>query len=281
MAKNRPKEIEVVSREQLFAKGPFSINEINCRHELFQGGMSEPFPWMVFERGDAVAVVLYRRDIHQIVLVRQFRAPTLRFGDNPHVPINDGYLDEIIAGKPNAEDNLDYRACAMREVREETGYILQAGDLEEISRFYVSSGGTSERIILYFAEVTDRALAPNAAEIQGKSEDNENILVRHIPVSDFLAMTDVGEAAEDAIDSKILIASLLLRDRLRNVPREQREVADSIAVPYQLSDNAERRIILRAGHLGRVEDVPIWVNAESTDMELDRYSGTSMSSFIR
>ncbi len=46
-----------------------------------------------------------------------------------------------------------------RELIEEIGF--RAGDLTHIATFYVSPGGTSERIMLYYAEVgnTDRIAA--------------------------------------------------------------------------------------------------------------------------
>ena len=44
-------------------------------------------------------------------------------------------------------------AAAIRETLEETGYRIHTPEL--IGRFFVSPGGTSERVFLYFAEVGD------------------------------------------------------------------------------------------------------------------------------
>jgi ADP-ribose pyrophosphatase len=55
-----------------------------------------------------------------------------------------------------------------RELIEEIGF--RAGDLTHIATFYVSPGGTSERIMLYYAEVgnTDRIAAVGGLASEGE-----------------------------------------------------------------------------------------------------------------
>ena len=96
-------QIHKITREY---NGFFKIDKLDTEYERYEGGMHR-FNWLVFERGDAAAVVLYKKDSQEIVLVRQFRAPTLRYsrsGDE-FTLLNDGQLDETVAGMPKKEIN--------------------------------------------------------------------------------------------------------------------------------------------------------------------------------
>ncbi|MGH6671465.1 MAG: NUDIX domain-containing protein [Xanthobacteraceae bacterium] len=63
----------------------------------------------------------------------------------------DGWIVEVMAGMIRPDDTPD--DTAIRETEEETGYVIDSPKL--ICKFLSSPGGTSERIFLYFATVTD------------------------------------------------------------------------------------------------------------------------------
>ena len=259
----------------------FKIDRLDTEHERYEGGTYR-FPWLVFERGDSVAVVLYKKDSHEIVLVRQFRAPTLKYREagGKYTPLNDGQLDETIAGMPRKGETLE--DCAIREVFEESRYKLRPQHLDLIAQFYSSPGGTSERIYLYYAEVTDAdyVAEPNKGRhVAGVSEDAESILVRHIPVSTFFAELIDPRVA---IDSKVLIASMLVRERLAyKIPNAETQPAPVGSRAYTLKARPNCLVVLRSGSMTSVKDVDAWVNSENTDMEMDRFIGTSVSALIR
>jgi len=92
-----------------------------------------------------------------------------------------------------------------REILEETGY--HAPRLEPVTTFYVSPGGSSERIILFYAEVdeTDR-IGPGG----GVSAEGEDIkLIEYSPESLRAAVV-----AGLIMDAKTIVAAMWLRDRL-------------------------------------------------------------------
>lgn len=95
----------------------------------------------VMERGNSVAVLIRKKDTDTFLFTNQFRYPTTK--DNA------GWLLEIPAG--GVKDNEDPKECAIREVQEELGYTIN--NLKFITKFYVSPGGTTEMILLYYAEV--------------------------------------------------------------------------------------------------------------------------------
>jgi len=264
---------------ELWAREPFKIIEYDTEHQSADGERMIRFNWISFERGNAVAVVLYKSDTREVVIVRQFRAPTLHISRSGK-PLNDGYLDELVAGMPvksKHEDYEDYEECAMREIWEETGYRIRKENLEKISQFYPSPGGSSEIIHLYFGIVTeaDRDRTSDDQIIGGFGEE-EDTLVRHVPVSQFF-----DEPTPTAVvDSKLLIARLLLRDRLRALPEDEMRISTDNSSRF-VDEHSNVQIVLRPGNVDKIKDVQIWVNPENTDMQMDRYAGGSISAVIR
>ena len=99
---------------------------------------------LALERGDGVAAIVRRVEDGMILLTRQFRYPTL--GKGP------GWLLETAAGVVEAGEDVE--EALQRELVEELGY--RARRLELIGRFYLSPGGSTERLSLYYAEVSER-----------------------------------------------------------------------------------------------------------------------------
>ena len=91
-----------------------------------------------------------------------------------------------------------------REVLEEIGYNVSR--LEHVSTFYVSPGGSSERIILYYAEVE------SAGRIQmggGAPTENEDIKTIEMSIDDALSKCASGEFA----DAKTILSIYWLQNR--------------------------------------------------------------------
>jgi len=122
----------------------FKVEEVYLQHEKFDGSMSKRMRRLNFERGDSVAVLLWNTSKQKMILTNQFRYPV-------HSKTQDGWIVEVIAGSLKSEE--DPKEAMKREILEEVGY--QADSLEFIHSFFVSPGGTSERINLFYGEVTD------------------------------------------------------------------------------------------------------------------------------
>ena len=88
-----------------------------------------------------------------------------------------------------------------REIHEETGY--KADQVEHISTFYVSPGGSSERIMLYYAAVSGAGPSDGYG---GLASENEDIKLIEIPVADAFGQLRRGEIA----DAKTIIALMWL-----------------------------------------------------------------------
>ena len=132
----------VIARQQRLFDDFFKIDELLVTHRQIDGTTSSVQRRLVFERGDSVAVLLFNRDRRAVVLVEQFKAPALvaRRRDDPTT--TDGWLVETLAGMIDTGEAPE--AAAIRETLEETGYRIREPEL--IGRFFVSPGGTSERV---------------------------------------------------------------------------------------------------------------------------------------
>src|SRR6266567_4594285 len=138
------RRVEIISKNRVFSKAIFKIDEVRLRHTLFNGQMSPELTRLCLDRGDAVAVLVHDKDSDRLLLVEQFRYATYDKGS--------GWIVELPAGMIDQDEKPE--EAAVREVNEEIGYACKIEDLKFIACFYLSPGGTSERIFLYFTSVS-------------------------------------------------------------------------------------------------------------------------------
>lgn len=131
----------------------------------------------VYDRGNGATILLYNRDKHTVVLIRQFRVATWVNGNE------DGRLIETCAG---LLDDDEPEACIRKEAIEETGY--RVGEVRKVFQLYMSPGGVTEIVHFFIAEYDD-SLRANA----GGGVEDEDIEVLEIPFSCALEMVASGE----------------------------------------------------------------------------------------
>ncbi len=187
-------KVEIKSKRLIF-NDFFKIEEAFLQFLRFDGKMSEPVRRLVFERGDAVAAIIFNRDRQKVVLINQFRYPTYEKGP--------GWMLEVVAGI--LEQNETPEDALRRELIEEIGF--RAVDLTHISTFYVSPGGSSERIMLYYAEVGN---ADKIAAGGGLASEGEDIQFIEVTLPELWRALDAGEI----MDAKTIIAVMWLRKKL-------------------------------------------------------------------
>ena len=177
------------------------VEEWTGSFERYDNTMSDEQNLLVMNRGDSVAALLYDETNSEVLLVEQFRLPATVRG------ASDGWIVEPAAGKINANESP--LAAIIRELQEETGYHVT--DLSEIATFFVSPGGSSERIYLYFADVRRRQKVGSG---EGNRSEGENIRTIPMQVDQFFAKLRTSEFE----DAKLIIAGLWLRERLATRP---------------------------------------------------------------
>jgi len=202
----------------------FQIDEAEVRLRQANGKLGPAFRRLSFERGDSVAAVVLDRDSDEVVLTRQFRFPACRD--------DDGMMVEVMAGMlGNGEDPEE---AVFRELGEELGY--DHAELQEIGTFFVSPGGSSERILLYLAEVRDEHRTGSGG---GVPEEGENIEILRWPLASIADRLERGEVR----DAKTLIG---LRWLLENVEgRDGRGRTCFVIMPFGKRDGIDFDAVYR------------------------------------
>jgi nudix-type nucleoside diphosphatase (YffH/AdpP family) len=256
------RRVEIRSQKRLFDDF-FKVDEVIVSHLQYDGTMSADQRRLVFERGDAVAVLLFNVDTRSVVLVEQFKVPTL-FGRRRDDPAStNGWLTELMAGMIDEGETAE--DAVIRETREETGYKIEKPT--PICKFFSSPGGTSERIFLYFAKVSDSAKPGNGGGLAG-----EDVKVVQISVNELFERLAKGTID----DPKLAIGAYWLQGHMAEL-----ESLEPDTFRYEIKGKPGLVVGYKTGSLDYVKGVSIWVNSENTDMIMDRFIGRSISAKIR
>lgn len=180
------KRVEIQKKKRLFDDF-FKIDEAYVRYEKYNGQMTDPVRRLNFERGDAAAILVFNRETRSVILVEQFRYPTYERGD--------GWIIEVMAGIVDKDENPE--DTARREALEEIGF--QVRELTPIATVYLSPGGSSERIFLYYAEVEN---ADRVSDGGGLETEHEDIRILELSLQEL----DNAMASGKILDAKTLIA---------------------------------------------------------------------------
>ncbi len=142
--------------------------------------------------GGAVAVAL--RSDERIIMVRQYRYPVAR------------ELLELPAGKLYPGE--DPRACAERELEEETGYVAQRW--EKLTSIYTTPGFCTEELHIYLAK--DVRLSPKG---RAPEEGELSMTVDIIPLRQAVGMIERREIVDGKTICGILFAERYTRQHSR------------------------------------------------------------------
>ncbi|MCA0455196.1 MAG: NUDIX hydrolase [Chloroflexi bacterium] len=181
------KRVEIISEKRVFDQH-FKIDEAHLKFERFNGKMSDEITRLNFERGDSAAVVLHDPLADMVIMTEQFRYPTQTKG-HP-------WILEIPAGSVESEEIDDPVKTLRRELLEEIGYRVD--NFRKIASFFVSPGGTSERIHLFYAAIMpkDKIVAGGGVATEG-----EDIRIVTMGVQAALHKISTGEI----MDAKTII----------------------------------------------------------------------------
>ncbi len=189
------KKVEIKEKKRVFDDF-FKIDEVFLSHEQFDGQMSPLVRRLSFERGDSVAALLWNKESRKLILTHQFRYPTYEKGR--------GWITEVVAGVLGKDEEPE--SAIRREILEETGYDAKV--IDYISTFYVSPGGSSERIILYSAEVTNKDKISGGG---GVASEHEDIQVKEFSWTDIQQMLETGKI----VDAKTIIALMWFQKQVK------------------------------------------------------------------
>jgi len=126
--------------------------------------------WDIVVMHDSVATLIYEKDTHTFILVKQFRPPV-------YLQNKDGFTFELCAGLVDKDKNLE--EIARDEIQEETGYDVSLESIQKVTSFYTSVGKSGAKQTLFYVEVESRQKTA-----QGGGIDTEQIEVIKLPVSE-------------------------------------------------------------------------------------------------
>jgi ADP-ribose pyrophosphatase len=179
-------KIQIISNIRVY-DGFFKVNQIKCKHSLYQGGNSPVIKRELLCQGQQ-GCVLFLYDLKKkiVILIEQCRIGALADEDGDH------WLIEPVAGR--IEPNESAAETCIREAKEEAGICLDIQNLEFIYKYYPSPGGYAEVLHLYAAE----ADADQFGDYGGIMNDIEDIKILKIPFA---------KAYEDLKAKKYKVAS--------------------------------------------------------------------------
>jgi len=169
-------DVRILSQSEAY-KGHYAVRRVELQYRCFDGNWSEPQAREIFDRGDAVGVLLWDPTADELVMLEQFRPGAMRDADSP-------WMLELVAGV--VEEGETDEAVARRESLEEADLALQA--LEPIASFFPSAGACSEQVRLFIARVD----SATAGGVHGCAQEGENILVHRLSRSAVMAELAAG-----------------------------------------------------------------------------------------
>ena len=176
------------SSETVF-QGFFRVAALKISHRLFNGGWSPPITRELFQRGEAVGVLLYDPK-HQLVgLVEQFRVGAINDENGP-------WQYEVVAGM--IEPGETPVSVAHRELLEEAG--LAVDKMVPICNYLVSAGGTDEKMHLFCGLIDLKG----KQGIFGLESENEDILLHVWPYNETLQAQTEGLLNSAAVTISLL-----------------------------------------------------------------------------
>ncbi|VAW43880.1 hypothetical protein MNBD_GAMMA04-1813 [hydrothermal vent metagenome] len=150
--------------------GFFELNVVHFKHTRYTGGWTETFSRELFQRGQAVVVLLYDSAKEQVVLVEQCRVGALlnhaQLGVQAGAQAEKAWLLEPVAGIIDVGESP--KEAGIREAQEETGAVVQT--LEYVCQFYPSPGACSEILHLYAADISVDSISDYGG-IESEQED--------------------------------------------------------------------------------------------------------------
>jgi ADP-ribose pyrophosphatase len=165
-----PTDVEVLEKQTGYA-GYFRLDVYRLRHRLYAGGWGAPMQREVFDRGHAVAAVLYDPQADVLVLIEQFRTGALVAAQQPHLTAAfSPWLIEIVAGIIDHGETPEEVMC--REAVEEAGCVIR--ELRTILPILTTPGGSSESVVLFYGLVD---APPCGGGLHGLDEEHEDIRV--------------------------------------------------------------------------------------------------------
>jgi len=182
-----PQQVEIISKHEAYKQAIFRIEEVHLKYEKYDGTMTPELVRLNLERGDSAAALMHNPTDDTLLLLEQFRYSTYHK--------DSGWIIEIPAGIIG--ENEEPLPAIQREVAEESGY--RAAFVEHLHTFYLSPGGSSERLHLFYARLNPSNKAGPGGGVPHEGEDIRPITVTFNQAQEMMHSGQI-------VDAKTIIA---------------------------------------------------------------------------
>jgi ADP-ribose pyrophosphatase len=187
------KKVTIIQEKEVF-NDHYKIFEVELTYEKFNGQLSPVSRKLVFERGNSTAAVIFNKTTQRLLFINQFRLPAYKRGE--------GWIIEIVAGVIDANESSEN--AIIREIEEEIGYQVEKPAF--ITSFFASPGGSTEKVDLFYVEVTSDQQLFKGGGLESEGEDIQLIE---------LTLTEALEKIknQEINDAKTIIGILWFREK--------------------------------------------------------------------
>ncbi len=168
------KDVKVIAKKTV-CSGFFNMIHDKIRHKLFAGGWSKTFFREVLEHNTIAGMLLFDPIQDCVVLIEQFRIDTLHDQTS-------SWLLEIVAGIIQTDEEATQ--MAKKEALEAANLTIQ--EIIPICQYWVSPGGTSEKMYLFCAKI-DAQLAGGVFDLDEEHQDIKSVI---LPTVQAIALID-------------------------------------------------------------------------------------------
>jgi len=170
--------------------------------------------WDYIEAHDSIAVLLYDKEMHSVLMVRQFRptvyARALRHAQKSNLPEPSfvaGFTYELCAGLVDKDKSLV--EIAHEEIMEECGYDVPTSLITEVTQFVSAIGTEGTNQTLFFAEVNSNMRQSGGGGVEHDGEAIELLALPFDRMDDFLNDTSLPKS------TGLMFAFKWLQEKLR------------------------------------------------------------------
>ena len=176
-------KVEILDRQRSYARF-FALDDMQLRHERFDGAMSGPLDRAVFIAADAAIMLPYDPVRDRVLLVEQMRMGPLARGDKSIWQL------EPIAG--HVDPGETPQEAVQREGLEEAGLTVQT--LEKVAEVYASPGDSTEFYYIFvgLADLPDAAQGTGGLVSEG--EDIKSHIIRFDALMQMVSTFDATNA---------------------------------------------------------------------------------------
>lgn len=169
-------------KKVLLSDSWYTLNKVIFDYQMQDGQWVEQAR-EAYDRGNGATVLLYNREKHTVILIRQFRMPTFLNG-NPS-----GMMIETCAG---VLDGDDPETCVIKEAEEESGYRVR--HVEKVFEAYMSPGAVTEILHFYIAAYKDEDKVGKGGGLDHEQEDIEVLEVDFDRAMSMIASGEIKDA---------------------------------------------------------------------------------------